>query len=571
MIMKKIFKTTLLGAMLCGAMTFSSCTDLTETLYDQLNESNIDLTDESDLNSLMGQAIAQFRYLNLSWFGNWEMQEQCTDLYMVPYRIGIGWGDLYVNLHKHDWDYNLGHPENIWYYAYACIGYCNQVLDMMPEENAEDRAQMRYFRALTYYILLDAFRNVPLETTRDVEDGYLPSQNTPQEVFDFCVSEFEAIKDDIGTTKYHGYGNRYACCMALAKLYLNKGVYLSLSDNTEGYQLALAEVNEVINSGAYSLSATYAENFVEDLSDNDEIIFAIPQDRTHATHFLLHTYAFPQVGLEAYGCTGTATNGSCAVPQFIDTYDTEDGRLYDTWAMGIQYYAVENSDGTVTPQAGEPIPYDEDDWSGQGYLCYNKDVHSIDSPGAYKMEGYRMQKYEVVAGKFGTTPDDLPMFRLADAMFIKAECLLRLGQDTQTAADLVTEVRSRSFSSSKLATRTVSDLTSGSVYDYGHREYTGEGYANWDSSDYVYTKEGGSDIELGGLLDDLAWEFCGEFHRRQDLIRFKMTDGRSVFTGKSWFCKDAQTDNHWEIFAIPYAYMSSNVNLVQNPGYSGAE
>ena len=74
--------------------------------------------------------------------------------------------------------------------------------------------------------------------------------------------------------------------------------------------------------------------------------------------------AVPQSGLEAYGCTGSAQNGSCAIPQFIDTYDEEDQRLADTWAMGIQKKAVKNSDGTYTPQAGDPIPFSSDDWSG---------------------------------------------------------------------------------------------------------------------------------------------------------------------------------------------------------------
>ncbi len=569
--MKRTIKYTVLAAAIAMAGALTSCNDLDETLYDQLNETNIDFTSESDLNAMMGQAIAQFRYTNLSWFGYWELQEECTDLYMIPYRIGIGWGDLYVNLHKHDWDYNLGHPENVWYYAYACIGYCNKVLDLLPEENVSSRAQMRFFRALTYYMMLDSFRNIPLETTQDLEDGYLPEQNTPQEVYDFCVSELQAIKDDIGTEKHYGYGNRYACCMALAKLYLNRDIYLGLSNNTEGYEAALEEVNEVINDGGYTLAANYSDCFRENLNDNNEIIFAIPEDRTYASHFQLCLIAFPQVGLDAYGCTTTATNGSCAVPQFMDTYDPDDKRFDDTWTGGKQRYAVENADGTVTPNAGDYIPYDEDDWNGEGILCYNQNVHSIDNPGAYKQEGFRFHKYEIVPGNFGTYCDDVPFFRLADAMFIKAECLLRLNRDTDTAAQLITEVRQRSFDDPAKATRTVADLQAGSCYDYGHREYQCEGYANWDRSSYIATYEGGNDIILGGLLDDLAWEFAGEFHRRQDLIRFKMTDGRSVFTGKSWFCKDAQTDDHWEIFAIPYAYMSGNPNLKQNPGYSGAE
>ena len=140
--MKKIFKHTFAGLLAAGMVMGAGCTDLDETLYDQLNETNIDFNSEKDVASMMGQAIAQFRYTHLSWFGAWELMEQCTDVYCVPYRIGVGWGDLYVNLHKHNWDYNVGHAENIWLYAYKCIGYCNSTLDVMPESSAENRARI---------------------------------------------------------------------------------------------------------------------------------------------------------------------------------------------------------------------------------------------------------------------------------------------------------------------------------------------------------------------------------------------------------------------------------------------
>ena len=130
------------------------------------------------------------------------------------------------------------------------------------------------------------------------------------------------------------------------------------------------------------------------------------------------------------------------------------------------------------------------------------------------------------------------------------------------------QVRQRAFASTAKATRTAADLKGGSVYDYGHREYTCEGFANWDPASFKSTSEGGADIILGGLLDDLAWEFVGEHHRRQDLIRFKMTDGRNVFNGKSWFCKDATTETHWDYFPIPKSSLDANISLKQNQGYN---
>ena len=97
---------------------------------------------------------------------------------------------------------------------------------------------------------------------------------------------------------------------------------------------------------------------------------------------------------------------------------------------------------------------------------------------------------------------------------------------------------------------------------------------NLTNVEVITTHEGGDDIILGGLLDELAWEFVYEHHRRQDLIRFKMTNGCNVFNGKSWFGKSANTnpnDHHLDIFPILQDNLDANPNLVQNPGYTTAK
>ena len=575
--MKKIFNKVLI-AFAAGSISLSSCTDLDETLYDRLNETNIDLANETDLSLLLGAATAQYRYLVEDWFGMYHALEECTDQYMVPARVGVGWGDAYINLHKHNWGPNVDQVYNPWQIAYRGIGYANKVIDAIDPENPATKtslAHARFFRAMFYYHMFDMFRNIPLQTTQNVEPGYLPQQVSPQEMFNFLVEEFTAAKENFGDDDFYGYGNKYACSMALAKLYLNQNVYLGTSGN-EGYEKCLAEVESIIASGNSSLAPTYKANFTEDQSNNPEAIFVVPGDRTHTVQFGLQSYCFPQSGLAAYGSTAAGYNGSCAIPQWIRTYDEADQRLTDTWAGGPQYNALKQGDSyIINGDKDNPIMFEADDWTGTGILTYNMNVHSIDNPGAYQQEGYRLHKYEIIGGtNDGTTADAVTIFRYADALMMKAECLLRLGRDKETAAQLVTQVRQRSFGSNVAkATRTVADLEGGSVYQYGHDEYTVSegstaGYTDW--SNHITTYEGGADIELGGLLDDLGWEFCCEMHRRQDLIRFKMKDGRNVWNGKSWFCKDATTSDHWNIFAIPNDVMKSNVDMKQNPGYSSS-
>lgn len=567
--MKNIINKSLL-TLAAGVMMFgsSACTDLNETLYDTLSTDNVDLTNEREMSQILGGAIANYRYLMTSWDAYWILNEMSTDQQMIPARIGVGWGAQYINLHKHNWTRENAALGASWAYAYQGISYCNLILDSMGEESLENVRNMshtRFYRALFYYHLLDAYRNVPLQTTQDVEPGYLPTQPGAQALFDFIVDELKDIKDKIGEPEYFGYGNKYAVCMLLAKMYLNKNVYLGTNDNA-GFEAALAEVNQVINEGGYSLADNYLDPFRESIEDCPEVIFAIPQDRTHTSNCTWQSYCYPQSGLEAFGSTAAGYNGSCGVPQFIKSYDPDDMRLDYSWSYGEQRYAIKNSDGTYTANAGDPIPFEADDWAGAGNLNYNINVHSIDNPGAYQQEGARFHKYEIIpGGNWGTTATDIVIFRYTDALMIKAECLLRLGQNEQEAADIVTSIRRRSFTSATKATRTVAQLKGGSAYEYGKDEYPCDGYSNW--TEHTSTYEGGADIELGGLLDDLGWEFVGEFHRRQDLIRFKMADGRSVYNGKSWFCKNATQETYWHIFPIPNDVMLSNIALQQNEGY----
>jgi hypothetical protein len=182
-------------------------------------------------------------------------------------------------------------------------------------------------------------------------------------------------------------------------------------------------------------------------------------------------------------------------------------------------------------------------------LNYTKQIGNIDATKEY--EGYRVGKFEIERGVTGTAiSNDVPLFRYADALMIKAECLLRMGQ-ADAAAAIVTEVRQRAFiEDPDNATVTGSDLLQGSSYKYGTY-----------NDGVLLTNEGGTDIQFGRFLDELGWEFAAEFHRRQDLIRF------GVFTTKSWLSHTPNGD-HRTIFDIPQAVLNANPNLQHNPGYN---
>ena len=541
---------------LFAVASFTKCTDLDETIYDTLAVEKYTFS-EKDAASLFSSVYSSLRGVYWGWNGYCDIQCESADLWCTPYRIGIGWGDLYVALHKHEFHPGIGHLQTEWINCYSGINACNSLLaDEAVQSSEAAVAQLRGYRALYYYILFDLFRNIPIDTAYNHPQGWLPTQAAPLDTWNMIIGELNDIKGKCGPDNGMGKINDYAVNMILAKMYINHNAWFNDFSDNSYYGKAIDEVNEIINSGKFYLAPNYKDNFKEDISTSPEIIFGVPYTENYGGGNYYANKWIHKAGRAVWEFNGWATGGSTVLPQFLDTYDEDDSRFNDCWTLGQQY----DRSGNPIMVEGEP-------------LIYTREIHSADNPGCYPFEGGRLIKYEILPGDFGTSYDDIPFFRLADAMFIKAECLLRLGsykgETEQEAANLVTQIRQRAFKNNQgKATRTVDQLKGGSVYQYGYRENQG---TMGEADNWVTTYEGGDDIELGGLLDDLAWEFVAEHHRRQDLIRFHIqgTD-QNVFNGKSWFCKQAETDVsdiHCNIYPIFNEVLNGNSNLVQNPGF----
>lgn len=551
----KNYKKLIGGLLVGGILMISSCTDLYEKPYSVISAEDYEFT-EDDIQNMFSSVYANFRNVYWGWNGLFDAQEESSDLIMTPLRIGVGWGDLYITMHKHTYHSYVGHFYTVWNSAYAGITACNMLLEQeMVQASELSVAQLRAYRAVYYYILFDLFRNIPLETKYTIPEGYLPEQATPRETFDFIVTELNEVKQTLEPVNEYGKINKAACEMTLAKMYLNYNAWFDAEDDSY-YQKAYDEVNAVINSGKYSLADDYSEPFKADLSTCKEVIFAFPSDLNYATANYCSNKCLHGASRTSFDLNATPWNGSCAVPQFIDTYDKHDSRFQATWLIGEQY----DTSGKLIMVGDEP-------------LNYTQFVNSIDNPGAYPMQGARFRKFEIVSGTAGTYANDQQFFRLTDAYMIKAECLLRLGsyngETEQTAADIVTLIRERAFRDApEKAVRTVAELKGPSVYQYGLAETQLDVNGNPVK---IETFEGGDDTEFGGFLDELAWEFVGEHHRRQDLIRFRLTSkDMNVYNGKSWFCKKAETnseDTHKNVFPIYQDFIDANMKLKQNPGY----
>jgi hypothetical protein len=368
----------------------------------------------------------------------------------------------------------------------------------IADEIHEFRAEARFIRALAYWHGLDLWANIPL-VTEDYPEGVTPPpQSTPDSIYAYIVTELRAIRSELpapGAGEY-GRADQGAVAMLLAKLYMNAGVYTG----TPQYDSALAEIGTVI-AGPYQLNGNYLWNFLADNNTSPEFIFVLPFDGLRqktwgGTTFLAHAAAGGNMDFN--------WNGLRVRPEFVALFPapqdaSPDGRAL-LWSSG------QNLDISA-------IDADKDGWLAPKYRNVKKDGS---------------------VGQNTTHPDtDFPMFRLADAYLMYAECVLRgaAGGNAGTALGYVNALRERAYGN------TSGDITAG-------------------------------ELTLPFILDERARELWWEGHRRTDLIRFGLFTGSDkLWTWKGNTQAGVGTPPERNLYPIPAPELSANPNLKQNPGY----
>ena len=563
--MKKIFSSIAIFAL--AATCFTGCFNLDEVPYSEILQEKFTPSDQ-DVAAYLASAYTELAYW-FDWQGGFDAQEEPADVIITPVRPN-GWDDggTYQRMHKHTWDAEEWQPWNTYETCISGINNCNRVKDQIESGalNAGDAAEamvdeLRAVRALWYSILMDTHGNVPLVTAFTDE---VPEQATRQQVYNFVVEELTEVLSKGNLTKEKSAStytrlNYWSTSMILMRVYLNAQVYTG----TEHYADALKVAEEIISDSPYSLSSTYSENFAVSLdASNTEVMFAIPYDgSTHTTGGHVFSQCrkwYPPVSKNHFGWAFQCWGGSCANPQFVNSYQEGDERKELTWMYGP----------ALDPN-GEIV------WTNLNYLPSltskddaGKSMTSIDF-------GLRQQKYEPDTSDPSYFTNDVPYFRLAEAYYTAAECILRGKSSSKgyTAADLVNAVRTRVAPATDEATLRGDTKMVYGLVPWGALTYDmwGEHDATHDWSSVVETLEAsqkpvqsGQDaaaVYLGGMYDEWGWEFALEGLRRQQMIRF------GTFSTKNWFNHEAITDGHTAIFPIPLEVLNANGKLSQNPGY----
>ena len=509
--------------LLGGIFLLGSCTELEQDPASELTNDQF-FNNERQVLAAIGPA-----YSHLSYPGARTNTMKTTDMCMTPTR-GKHWYDGGTHLRKHWHTWNLSEVNGPWSYAYGGISTCNRIQYQIEQlENPSETAQnllkeLRALRAYYYFIALDYYGNVPIVKKHDVPENFAPTNSSRDEVYNFVVSELEEavpnLPEEVNTRTY-GRMTKWAGYTLLAKVYLNSLVYsgddpLDIQSGTAAWQKAIDACNKVINSGHYSLEEDYFANFSTENSNSSENIWVIPTDpdRTGWKYAVGYETLHYQNNKTFKGFQGGPWNGICAVPSFYESYGENDVRK-DMWLKGYQTNVSGDTLEATVRLAGEPLEF-------------INEVHNIEN--AWENEGLRIAKFDYTDYRNACVQGDLPIFRYADVLLMKAEALMRQngGQATGEALQLVNQVRDRAG---------LDPLSAG-------------------------------ELTMDKLLEERGHELATEGWRRNDLIRFgefikPFYEGSDVENIE----KKVVNEPYVRLYPIPEQQINANPNLEQNPGY----
>ena len=488
--------------------------------------------DNVDVDGLDGGFQHKYRQM-------WNSNELTTD------EAICGWGDEGIPSYCHN-TYDASHPMLRGYYYGLCIGitFCNQYLQVFSDYNPTMTAEVRFLRAFQFYLLTDAFGNIPFATTIS---GDNPQQYTRAQVCEFIETELKAITgedasdnatvlNDPKPKKYGeaGYGriDKAAAWMLLSRMYLNSQVYTG----TPRWQEAAEYAKKVMDSPYKLHTVGYDANgrqftayqmlFMGDNSKTDaayEAVFPVIQNglRTTSwggTNFLICSTADADMHPNPYDETevnglynNSAWGGNRARPELVRLFfpndDAPSGHAYDL-------AEIAEDDRALFETEGRYLNVEDESNFQYGYAVAKFNNFMCDGS----------------KGSDITFPDThLFYMRVAEAYLTYAEALTRMSGDV-APAEAVAAI----------------NAIRGRAHALQRNRYT-----------------------LDQILDEWGREFYFEGRRRVDLIRFNKFGGD---TGYQWHWKGGvyagrDFSAFRNVFAIPTDDLIANSNLTQNPGY----
>ncbi len=555
----KISKYMAYGVVALAAVAATSCTDdLNVEPTDPDTKVNLSSKDEymQVLASVYNDLITG-EGLNVSdgGAGSWtrchfNLQELPTDECFISY----AWNDPgYEVLNFSTW----GNVNEWVYAAYSRENHLAkiasafiEVLNGAPAEYFNDSekaamdAEARTLRAFANWNLIDLFGRGPW-ITEESQTGVAPETYDRKQMFEATVADLKSCVDNLIPADRQTYGriSREAGYMLLAKLYLNAEVYTG----TPMWQECADALANVVGTGI-QLAPEYKYLFCADNDryvGNGEIIWGLPCDQNRtmtygATTYLtaaawlrtadadelarLNSFGDPWTGLRLRPELSKALKNDPRRMIYEGSFQEDIPDLSATDDKSCGYMLTKYRNTTST------------DYNNDIIINNNKqvdaDLAAVDGDASLSQEQKDAKKAEIEKRRMAFNNGsqisniDYPIFRLADAYLMLAECQLHginVNINGKNGYDYLNEVRARVA---------LDPISAPSATD---------------------------------ILHERQCELYMEGHRRTDLIRFgRFAGGSYRWSWKGGVYEGAAIPDYRNLYAIPYQYENT---VGQNPGY----
>ena len=532
------------------AMTLTSCTDLDMSPNSQYTE---DPSQNSGVDPMIVvEAKMADVYFHLKGtLGRRYMEAQCLssdEFTALAFAGGYYDSGTYAHQALHcssPNDASIGWYDDVT----AGITKANTILEELGSgASAQMKAPSRAIRAYYTWILMDNYGDTPILDKVQSEGSVVP-RSPRKEVAEWIESELNdiipALTEDV-TENTYGKPTKWMAEALLAKLYINWPVYTA--ESVDQYDAAtaanpkldacIAACDEIINSGKFNLgSVDYLHKFSYDNGWKvEDFIYAIPynavEDISGGNPYGMQ-YARPRTFKDMknmlpniYGSSDKFTQsfgGNMVVtPEFAKLFSL-DGDIRNLSILRGDVYVRDPK--TLRPTT-EPFMYNGKQVHFTEDITLAKVDNTMDvgnDANAYQ-QGCHSIKWFATSNDYNNKrnqSNDLPIFRYADILLMKAEALTRQGSSGAKA--LFNQIRTYAG-----APTIANEPTLQEIYDERGREFFDE---NW---------------------------------RRNDMIRFGHYEDEFFPHYKDF--PDANFDKRHRIFPVPQNTINLN-GWEQNPGY----
>ena len=552
-------KTNIKGLFLAGlAAMAAGCTDLNVDVDSQYTEYP---TNEIAVEAKMADIYYHFSGV----LGRRYMEAMClsSDEWTAA-SYGGGWYDGGAYAHPALHNYTFEDATIDWFGTITeGISKANKaIVDLGGNEAGEAVAPARAIRAYFHWLIMDGWGDVPI-LDRIPEDGETIDRKPRAEVAKWLESELleviPQLTTDVNDNTY-GKPTRWMAEALLAKIYINWAVYTASA--VENYDASTAKnekladciriCDDIINSGKFNLgSMSYRQKFAyNNGSKVEDFIYAMPYDtQTRQGMQYGRSRCWKNIKKMTKSYFGMALSQSgggymTMTPEFAKLFylqgdernkcviglsDNVDDYRYVPGKESNPVYVYDPSTLEMTKEVARIAGPDSDPL----VLNMNVTLATPDDPtldvgdnNTGYCQGCRSVKWYVVDDDFKNgrnQSNDVPLFRFADVLLMKAEALTRQG-GSEEARNLFNMIRA---------------------------------YAKAPALDH--------NPSLEEIYEERGREFFDENWRRNDMIRFGHYEDEYFPHYKNF--PTARFEKTCRIFPIHKDILNLNPNWKQNAGY----